>query len=233
MILVEEFDGKLFERIPEDEDFLHVYIGKGQVKSQKPVVYKKPETYEIEDELMQLPRKLEEDYRYLENAPIYVDLRSANAVGVIGNEHNQYAMFKNMILDLAVRHYESDVQVFAILGEEYTERFFWLGLLPHINRNGIRNIASDSESKNNLFEYLYRELSEREGKKGKFQHIVVFVLDEMGIKHHPVSKYIEIAESIYATFVFFEKEEELLPLYCKEIVQLKCLIAGIHTNQLL
>ncbi len=229
-IFVEDFDGRLFERTESDDDFLHVYVGKGQIKSQKEIVYKKAETYEAEDELSQLPKKLEEDYRYIENAPIYVDLKRANAIGVIGNSQNRYAMFKNMVIDLAVRQYESDVQIFAILGEENTERFFWLGLLPHINRNGNRNIACDSESKNNLFEYLYRELSGRESKKQNTPHIVVFVLEEMGIKNHPVSRYISRAESINATFVFFEQEEELLPLHCTEILQLKTEMEGYKVN---
>lgn len=225
-ILVEEFDGRLFERTHDDEDFLHVYLGKGQVKAQKEVSYKKAETYEVEDELMNLPRKLEENFYYLEKAPIHVNLRNANAIGVIGDEHNRYAMFKNMVIDIAIRHYESDVQIFAVLGEEHNEQFAWIGLLPHMNRDGIRNIACDNESKNNLFEYLYSELSKREGEKEVASHMVVFVLEEMGIKNHPISKYISMAEKLNTTFIFFEEEEELLPLYCTEIVQLTSEMEG-------
>ena len=48
---------------------------------------------------------------------------------------------------------------------------------------------------------------------------MVFVFDEHGIKNHPVSKFISEAASLNVTFIFVERREENIPLYCSKIIK--------------
>ena len=52
---IENFDPVLFDRISTDEDFLEVYLGRGNVESLRQVDYKKQEKLEVGDDLSSLP----------------------------------------------------------------------------------------------------------------------------------------------------------------------------------
>ncbi len=217
---IERFSHSLFDRIPEDEDFLEVYLGTGVREAKKIIDYKKQEKLQTGDELCQMPEKLSENYKYLADAPVTVSLKNANAVGVIGKKENLYQIFKCFIVDIISRQYYGDVKIYALL-DPNVSRYEWLQMLPHIQGNGsFRNIVCDSESKNNVFEYLYKELTLRSEMKDLDGYNVVLVMNENGIKSHPISKFIEKASELNTVFVFFEEKEARLPLYCSKIIKI-------------
>src|SRR5699024_5110306 len=67
---LESFSPDLFDRVPEDEDFLCIRLGSGAVESRRPVKYKKQERLEIEDELQLMPEQICEAYKYVQNVPV-------------------------------------------------------------------------------------------------------------------------------------------------------------------
>ena len=219
---LEAFSGKLFDRLPEDEDFLHTYLGTGKVEAIAQINYKKQEKIDVDDNLSKIPEALYEKYKYLSEAPIIVELKTTNALGIISAEDNWYGIFKNMLLDIAIRQYYTQVNIFLLADETQLERVKWIRFLPHLYTGKMRNIACDMQSRNNVFEYLYKELTRRaeEGAE-KAIHLVVFVLNELGIKNHPITKFMECARELKATFIFFERDMELLPLHCGEIIYIK------------
>ncbi|MGN0323932.1 MAG: type VII secretion protein EssC [Oliverpabstia sp.] len=220
---IEDFSGDLFDRIPEDEDFLCVRIGSGMIEAQRKVQYKNQERFVSDDELTYLPQWTEEEFHYLQNSPVVVPLRMSNVVGVIGEQNDRHAMAKNMILDLVTRHYYDDVKLAFVMDEKQKKEFEWIRFLPHVQSEGsmVRNIACDTDSRTSLFEELYKEFVYRlaHQKDGQFAHLVVMVLDANKIMGHPLSKFICHASAIHVTFVFFEKNKENLPLGCSYIIQ--------------
>ena len=213
------FDRRLFERTREDADFLCVYLGKGSVESERQIDYRKQERMEVGDELTDLPEKICDMYAKIDHAPVYADLKNANAVGVVGEKKALYAMFKNIAIDISVRHYYGDVRLFLLVDDE--KQYEWVRMLPHLgNEKGTRNIVCNNESKNNLFENLFRELNYREQTKNIPYYCVILVENEFGIKNHPISRYIERAAELGMVFVFFETSAEKLPLHCNQIVTL-------------
>lgn len=222
IINIREFRPGLFDRTPQDEDFLDVCIGTGRVEAKRLLDYKKQEQLETGDELVSIPAGLSENYKYIDGAPVTVRLRDANAVGVVGTTDDLYEFFKLMITDVCSRQYYGDVQVFTLLDNQQ-KKYDWIRLLPHLkNAEGGRNIVCDDESKNRVFETLYKDLDQRnEDKKQPHIFNVIFVLDEKGIKKHPISKFIENAAELDTVFIFFEQQEEYLPLYCSRIIKIQ------------
>lgn len=53
---------------------------------------------------------------------------------------------------------------------------------------------------------------------GRFN--IVFVMEDHGIKSHPISKFIEHASELDTVFLFFESKLPLLPLYCSRIIDI-------------
>jgi S-DNA-T family DNA segregation ATPase FtsK/SpoIIIE len=218
--VVNDFEMQLFDREPEDEDFLCCYLGSGKVKSRQEIDFKKQEKFETSDELAKIPEQIHDMFQYIDHAPVTVNIKDANAVGVIGTSETNDAFFRNMVLDIAIRHYYENVRMYALI-DQNEKKYAWLKLLPHFqNEEKDRNIVYDVESKNNVFENLYKELSRREENDIKKEHIVIFVMHEWGIKNHPLSQFIDKASKLNATFIFFETADENIPLNCSRIIKL-------------
>lgn len=145
----DSFSSDLFDRTKDDEDFLCVRLGSGDVESKREINYKKQEKLEIEDDLQELPEKLFNEYKNVHGAPIVCDLKVANAIGVIGSETFRFEMMKNIVIDIAARQYFSDVSMFFVAEKEHSNKIHWLRMLPHAYNAdiGIRNIICDDESK--------------------------------------------------------------------------------------
>lgn len=216
------FSGDLFDRMPEDDDFLCVRLGTGDVKAKKEIDYKKQEKLEVEDDLQVIPENLSKEYEYIHGAPIVCNLKDSNAIGIIGNENLRFELMKTMIIDICARQFSSDVNLFFVCEEKHRNKIHWLRMLPHVYNEilGIRNIVVDSESKNILFEYLYKELTLREQNKKYDKNIIVFLFDEYGFKNHPISKFTANAKDLGVTFIYFGDKKTDIGLNCNYLIDI-------------
>ena len=231
---VKSFSGDLFDKVVEDEDFLKIKIGYGVREAERKVSFKKQERFETDDELVDLPEKLFNETRSISDAPIELDLRKANAIGVIGSDDNNYSFVKYLILDICSRHYYNDVSIFFLSREEEEDKVSqWLRWLPHVycKKTGLRQIVYDDSSRSFIFEKLYVELNQRnhnnEADSPQRIYNIVFVLDDWGIKTHPVSQYISNASNLDTTFIFFENAKKELPLGCDNVIALDNNFGGV------
>lgn len=218
----EAFSPSLFDRTPEDKDFLSVKLGDGAVEAQRHIKYKKQEKLEIDDELQVLPGQLCDEYRYINSAPVVCNFKDINAVGIVGALEYRYSIFKNTIIDIAARQYFKDVKMVFVAQESNADKIYWLRMLPqvYVDEQKIKTVVTDDESKNIVFEYLYKELTLRQQTKKHDNHIVIFLFDEYGFKSHPISKFVEKAKDLGVTFVFFGATTADIPLGCERLISL-------------
>jgi S-DNA-T family DNA segregation ATPase FtsK/SpoIIIE len=225
---VKTFSGRLFERSLNDADFLHVRAGLGKVPALRPIENRKEEHVKKQNELELIPKAICEEYAFIDKAPVMLHLREAGSVGIIGTPDEQYEYFKNMLLEVCVQHFYEEVQVVVLIPQNQQHRYEWIKWLPHLKESGggIRGIICDDESRDNVFEYLYALMSMRNAEQSEndkispLPHIVVFALEEYGIKTHPLFKFAEKSTSLGLSFVHFKQYKENLPQHCLEIIQL-------------
>lgn len=218
---IKRFDSDIFDRIPTDKDFLFVYLGQGKTKAKRVIEYKEQEKLADDDELANIPAKLASEYEYIDEMPITIDLKNANAVGIVGENKNRINLFRNIVCDIVTRQYHTDTKIYVFLKDEI-EECKWIKLLPQINDDNFnRNIVFDDTSKKNVFESLFKELTFRSENEGVFTHLIIFALNNQGITSHPISKFISNAASLNTTFVFFEDSVDFLPLHCSTIIECK------------
>lgn len=220
---IRDFSGDLFDRQNGDEDYLRILLGVGEKPAVRPIKITEKESITVSDEMFKIPRQIMEEYRRIPNAPVCLNAMDDNAIGVVGDKERLLEMLKLMSLDLASRHYYTDLKLVYIVGQQDVERVPWVRWLPHVKNDvlGARNIVCDEDSKNAMFEFLYVEMSSREQQKRAWPHYVVFMLADYGIKSHPVSKYIRRARELGFTFILMEGREELLSQECDEVVTLE------------
>lgn len=225
--LLKNFSSMLFDRQPEDDDFLQVRLGVGTIKSSRNIEYKKQERLEVEDDLQLIPQKIADEFAVLSDAPVVCNFKDSNAIGIVGKEEYRFSVMKNIIIDICARQYYSDVQLFFIASEEHKDMIKWLRLLPHVYNESLnsRNIACDDDSKNRIFDFLFKELTQREqGEKG--QHIIVFFYDECGFQEHPISKFKNKLKEMSVTFVFMANTSGEIPQGCSALIVLDSLSSG-------
>ena len=224
---IEAFLPELFERSDDDDDFLEFRLGTGMRKAYREVTFRKQERIEADDELADIPEKLTEEYEMLKDAPVTLKLGETGRVGVTGPQDALVHILKLMTLDLASRHYYTDIQLVYSISEEDTGRFAWLRMLPHVQNDvlGRRNIICDDESRNIILEYLYKEILAR-GQDNRKPHIIVFVYRDNGIRRHPVSALMQEAKDKGITFVYFDEYSEYLPKSCEYLIRMQDLLHG-------
>ncbi|MCR4614923.1 MAG: type VII secretion protein EssC [Clostridiales bacterium] len=216
------FSSELFDRNMQDEDFLCVRLGNGSIPAKKEISYKKQESLEIEDDLCTLTENLCNEFEYIEDAPVVCNFGKSNSVGIIGAEEYRFDLFKNIVLDMAIRHYSTDLKMVFIAKEENKNKVNWLRFLPNVFNDdlGIRNIVCNEESKTIIYEYLYKLLSSRKKEKSFTNRIVIFFYDEFGFKSHPLSKFIDDANEIGVTFVFFGNSKASIPQGSNQLISI-------------
>lgn len=218
-----EFSGDLFDRTKDSEDFLIVRLGTGDVEAKKEINFKKQEKLEVEDDLQTKPEEISKEFKCVHNAPITCPFKEANAIGIVGAEKLRYEIMKNIIIDICARQFQSDVKLFFVAEQKNKDKIHWLRMLPHVYNDaiGIRNIVCNDESKNILFEYLYKELTIREQNKEFDNNIVLFLYDGYGFQNHPISKFVDKAKDLGITFVFFGNSKSDIGLGCKYIIDIQ------------
>lgn len=218
--MVFDFSSDLFDRVPTDDDFLTVRLGMGNIEAERKINYKKQERLEAEDDLQLIPEQIYEEEKILRDAPVVCRLKETNAIGIIGEEKLRFGMMKNMIVDLCARQYPTDVRLFFVAENVHMGKISWLRFLPHAydEISGMRNIAYDDESKARIFDYLYKELSQRD-EESQAPHFVVFFYDDCGIQSHPLSKFISKGSKLGITFVFMAETKAEIPLGCDYIIK--------------
>ena len=219
-----DFDGRLYERRPEHEDFLSVRIGTGTIESACPVEYTPQEYRAAEDPLIDLPEQVEKKYHYIDNVPILLPLDSTPTVGIVGDKSFCYETIKLMTMDLCVHHSYQELELGYIFAEEEKEKYEWLRWLRHVSNplTGVRNIAYDNGSYRNLVEFLYKEIAERAAsqknkEEKQIPHYVIFVMEPFELLNHPISRFFSDEQCYGFTFIFCSEYREQLP-FCRKLV---------------
>ncbi len=229
--LLHQYSCELFDRQIGDDDFLNVRLGTGGIKPARKIEYKHQEKLEVDDELQTIPENISKEFSILNNAPVICDLKACNSIGIIGNEDFRFSLLKNMIIDLCTRHYPTDIKLFFIAEQFHRNKVNWLRFLPNVYNEitNTRNIVCDDDSRNVVFDYLFKELSQRTPETVN-EHLIVFFYDEYGFQSHPISKFIGKLKELNATFVFMAEDKGEIPQGCSYIINMKSTTDGTLIN---
>lgn len=122
---------RLWERRPQDADFLSLRVGTGTAAS--PVRIKTPRLGVLlqEDEFTRMPEALKRELAQLEDAPVLCELAAYGSCGVIGNADAAARVVKNMLVSAAALHCYDELKLITICSERQQSAWDWLKWLPH------------------------------------------------------------------------------------------------------
>lgn len=234
--IVREFSPSLFEKTKEDDDYLTVRFGTGDIDANCKIEIKEKEFKNLDDKIADYPELLRDTYSKIESGPVVLNLRECNGIGIVGSRNNLYELLKILTVDIATRHFYDDVKIYYIFKEEDLDKFMPFRWLKHVGSDdiSIRNFMYNEQSKKIMLEFLYKELSRRDAMKDddlkSETHHVIFVYDSKGFSNHPVSNYLEQSKRLGFTFIFLEEYQEFLPEKIDYVVYAKDYGKGILVN---
>lgn len=223
---VQEFSAELFDRNGADDDFLDILLGYGTLRSGQQISYRQHEVFEATDELFNLPQNLHDKYEFVDNMPSFVRSRTANAIGIVGDDIRLCEIIRNISLDLTTRQYFDDINLYYFLPDGFQSEKTAMRMFPHVKNTSIdrKNIRDDEESNAILLETLFKQLCDREAMGETIRQtnwLVVFIYaDDSQIMHHPLMEFVEKASPLHTVFIFLTKHKDLLPQGCTSIIRL-------------
>ena len=230
--IVEWIDNKFLRRMWErafyDSDFLEVRIGSGKIKNVSKITAPRITYQNCDDPLIQKAEEIARRYEYIENAPVTLDLKKNNSVGIVGFDVLVKNAAVNMAMQIAAMHDSAEVKMAFIFDDKDSDYFDWVKKLPHVWNDDMdfRFIAKDKPEVQTLLRRLLEEMGIRTGTRGggnknaPVPAYVLFILDQELISDASISSFI-LSEYETAAFVsiFASNEVSDIPSGCKTIIQ--------------
>lgn len=153
---------RLWERKIEDEDFLSVRLGLGDVPVSLDITYPTDELQMEEDELFNIMQNIALNSKTIKDSPVILSLLNNPVSAIIGKDKEQISgLMKNIILQLVTFHSYEDLKLVFLVNSQ--SEWDYVKMLPHIfnNTKQVRFFASDYDDMNEISKYLSEELKNR------------------------------------------------------------------------
>ena len=154
----------LWERNPEDPDFLSVRLGIGQVNCQIEVS-EPSERFSIEDEdnLLTALKEVVNEAKYIDDAPMDIRLIEKQFVAVVGNNVLTKYFMDSIFLQLMTFHSYTELKFFVITSKKNEYLWEYLKVTPHSwdNLKTTRYFATNSEEISDICNQLEKIFDDR------------------------------------------------------------------------
>jgi len=224
---------KLWERNINHTDFLTIRLGSGSIPSPNNIIIPKERFSMIDnDDIADIPKKIQDEYKSLNNAPIIISLLSNSLIGIIGNSQKTCNSIANIVsTQIAAYHSYVDVKMVFIYNETEQKTFNYAKWLPHTwsEDNSIRMIGYNQTSIGEVFYHLSNilrvrieniEQSDKNNKNDNYPHYVIIITDPELVEREPIIKYFTYTKNnIGITTILAYQEIGKLPNNCTVIVQ--------------
>lgn len=154
---------KLWERRPEDDDFLSLRLGLGKVPAAAKITVPPRHLQMREDEYTHVPEQLAARYAHVEGVPICCSLIKDGVCGIVGPRQETVRLAQGMAVQLAALHSYDEVKLVAVFPEAEREQWSWIRWLPHCfsPERDLRYIACTPDQVKELLPSLEAIVKER------------------------------------------------------------------------
>ncbi|MBE6009768.1 MAG: type VII secretion protein EssC [Lachnospiraceae bacterium] len=228
--MVHRYSSRIYERSPQDTDFLTISVGTYYGKASFSIEDKTTGLDLDTDEYLEDGRYLKETYSYLEK-PKIVDLKNTH-VGLIGEKHVIHEQLKIYISQLSAAHSYHELQFIIVCSEEDHDVFGWTKWLRHLTLQNfnLRALISTESARDQVLGSLYQELKDRmqrldEGKKETlFLPHYLFIIDEPKmIADHSIMEYLggRYGRTLGFSVIYSGEQQASLPENIETVLSLE------------
>lgn len=139
---------RLWERSIEDDDFLTVRLGRGEVKSKIKLNYSEERFTLDDDNLLEKLHEVEDRSKNILDAPITLSLNKSNITAIIDDNYSDIMNYvKSIILQLITFQSYEDLKIVLFVEDNSKGQWDFIKLIPHIwnNAKTVRYFGNDYE----------------------------------------------------------------------------------------
>ncbi len=218
-------DPMLWERRPEDVDFLEVRLGLADLPSRL--------TVEIpgggDAELRARAERVRAQNAVDHDVPVTLDLADLGVVGLAAGERASDDLLQWVALQIAASHSPRDVAIVALVPEHRVDRWAWLRWLPHTETllPGARTVAATPDDVRRLFDVVERLASGRRAERAQqmsaglaqfLPHVVLLVPGDVPVQSAALAGVLAGARDVSISAVVVAPAVELLPGEARVVV---------------
>lgn len=182
-----------------DDDFLRINLGYHHGTSDIKVEFKDTELEIEKDELLDGAREIKEDFRFINEKPVTIDLLKAH-LGIIGEKNHIHEQLKIILAQLTFMQSYHDLSIVFVYNEEYKEAFNYIKWYPHFKIKGInvRGEIYNERIRDQILGSLHQFFKDRKNKlednkkETKYLPHYLFIIDEPKlIINHAIMEYLQ------------------------------------------
>ncbi len=233
--MVSSVDKHLWEKRIQDKDFLTLRIGSGKVDSKVSLQIPKEFLKLEQDRLDAYPSEIKEEYQWVTDCPITIDVLRSGTVGIIGERGSAVKATQNLIVQATTHHSYDELKLVMLTDKDEFSEWEFVKWLPHTfdETRTERYMANDKESANKLLksmeslvEQRYKEADNSNIDSDKVKpaapyYLFIFTNYEM-VKEYSILKILSANQpnaGVGALFLF--DNMNCLPKECGMIVEVQ------------
>ncbi len=236
-------NSRLWERRIEDEDFLTIRTGIGDVPLKINIQYPE-ESFAMEDDnLVEILNGIANKSKILKEAPITVPLVEKNVSALIVKEDKSLIekFIQSMILQLITFHSYEDLKLVFFLKDDKSEMWEYIKMLPHVwnNTKQVRFFAKDYTEMKEISKYLELEIENRKRYNDKVDYksflpyYLIITDDYKSIKNLKIiTEVLEAKNNLGFSIFCITNNITQLPNECKTFICLEDENGTIFDNEI-
>lgn len=221
----------IWERRKEDQDFLVLRLGLGEIPSSVAI---KPPDPDLNSPDIRRAYNIYTEYKKIPNVPVIVDLQKLGSIALVGSRSSTTALARSLIAQISVLNSPDDLHLYLFSSKIYYQTWMWMRWLPHTNLDHSGGnptfMAVTKERSRELLANLSRLLdfarqASEQSKQNEFKlsHSAVLLFDdEVDVRGESIFwDFIKAGKDrgIYSIFIC-EKLEDV-PSDCGGVVELQ------------
>lgn len=219
---------RLWERRPDDADFLCLRLGLGAQPSTVRVSAPHPD---MPDPRLAEAHALEAEYRAVPDVPVTVNLR-AGPLGIAGPPAARADLARALLVHLAAHHAPDEVRLLAVGAPGRAGDLRWLRWLPHVHApDGPPTLADDPAAARPLLVGLLEELRWRQNRLAAappgqpppaWPWLVLLADDAPSLRDDPALHLLlaPVGRALNVTAIFLVEHVHEVPTGCASVVEL-------------
>ena len=223
---VQQLDLSLWNRRPEDPDFLEVRLGTGSVTSGVHVKAPDPDANAPD---IRRAMGLVFDYQNVPETAITLNLLQSGALGLVGKRADTLTFAYSLVAQLATFHVPTDLDIYIFSSQVGYASWSWARWLPHMSKSSTGGfpdtIAFGDADVRGLLDGLSRRVDARraaaEGAQRDNQIIVVFFDHMSNLKDETAFKALLESQNQGVIALCMNDDLSEVPTACKGVIELK------------
>ena len=230
----------LWERSINQEDFLTLRLGIGNMPLVADIKYSKEKFSLEQDELKDRITKIVNNNNMLNNVPITMSLKEKFITSIIGNSNITHEFFKGLLLQMITFHSYEFLKIIVLTSKENSHHFEYLRNMPYIfdDDKQIRFYATDLDETKELSLYLEKIYQERKNQNqsaySNYSPYYLIITDNYHM-YRDIEIIKDVLEQVnnfgFSLMIFSEKLQNL-PSECKNFINVNKEISGVFESEI-